>query len=159
MIDLPVHQGWLAKARREITSVRDGWLAVRIAAWCCVLRVLKHVMPLPRLVTLVRKSGSARQRDARQEQRIVTLARWGSRLTQWSSDGDCFERALVTYRYLTAMNADPVFVVGLAPATAGRIQGHAWVVLDGVPLHDTKAALAEFEVMVSFGADGLPVAY
>src|SRR5678816_3829901 len=108
MMATTVARGWIARARTEVTGLREVALVVRMSMWCGALRLLKHVVPLARLVALVRREPDGLPRIRREEARIVTLARWTSRLTLWSSHGTCLERALVTYRYLTAMNAAPV---------------------------------------------------
>jgi hypothetical protein len=121
---------------------------------------LKYAVPLPRLVALVRREPDGLPRVRREEARVVTLARWTSRVTQWSAHGPCFERALVTYRYLTAMNAAPVLVIGVLPGerAVGGSRGHAWVTVDGTPVEDSDDALDRFVPLVAFGPDGRPVA-
>ena len=48
-------RGWMAKARTQVSTPADIWLLARMAACCVTLRLLKHVVPLPRLVLLVRQ--------------------------------------------------------------------------------------------------------
>ncbi|MBS1819448.1 MAG: lasso peptide biosynthesis B2 protein [Acidobacteria bacterium] len=145
----------LVRLRRELAGPGHAWLLVRLALWCVCLRVLKFLVPLPDLVALVRRDPRAARRDPREEQRLVTLTRWASRATQWSSRGDCLERALVAYRYLTAANARPTLVVGLAEGER-EARGHAWVTVDGMAVDDTTDTLDGFVPVVSFGPDGHP---
>ena len=150
-------RGWVGKARTQVSSLSDVWLLARMAAWCCVLRGLKHALPLPRLVLLVRQEPRW-PRDSTTEQKVVVLARWASRFTRWSARGPCLERALVTYRYLTALNANPVLVIGIAPGerTINGSRGHAWVTVDHVPVDDSEESLEGFAGIVEFGPDGQP---
>jgi len=145
----------LAKARTQVTGPSDVWLVARMCAWCCVLRMLKRLASLPWLVRLV-KQAPRRPRDRRLEQKVVVLARWTCRFTKWSDTGPCLERALVTFRYLTALGADPVLVVGMAPGLQApeSVRGHAWVTVDGEPVDDTAESLAGFEQVVAYSSDG-----
>jgi hypothetical protein len=153
-------RGWIARARTEVTGPREIALVVRMSLWSCAIRLLKHVLPLSRLVDLVRREPNGRTRSRREEKRVVTLARWTSRLTQWSAQGPCLERALITYRYLTSMNAGPVLVVGVVPGerTHNGSRGHAWVTVDGVPVDESDDSLGGFVTLVAFGPDGRPIA-
>jgi len=150
-------RGWVGKARIQVSSLADVWLLTRMAVWCCVLRLLKHVTSLPRLVLLVRQEPRS-PRDTTTEQKIVVLARWASRFTRWSAQGPCLERALVTYRYLTAQNANPVLVIGVAAGerVINGSRGHAWVTVSGVPVDDSEESLEGFVGIVMFGPDGRP---
>jgi hypothetical protein len=154
-----VARGWIARARTEVSGPREAALAVRMSMWCVALRILKHVLPLPRLVALVRREPGVLPRVRREEARIVTLARWTSRAVQWSPHGPCLERALVTYRYLTAMGAGPVLVIGVVPGerTINGSRGHAWVTVDGTPVDASDDALEGFATLIAFGPDGRPV--
>jgi len=157
MTEAHLARGWMAKARTQVSTPADVWLLARMAAWSVTLRLLKHVVPLPRLVLLVRRESRGR-RDTAAEQKVVVLARWTGRFTRWSAQGPCLERALVTYRYLTAMNANPVLVIGVAPGAPviNGSRGHAWVTVDGAPVDDTEESLEGFATIVAFGPDGQP---
>jgi hypothetical protein len=69
------------------------------------------------------------------------------------SRDNCLERALVTYRYLCQAGARPELVMGVARGEKG-VHGHAWVAVDGHPVHDTAGELARFEPVLRFGSDG-----
>jgi len=150
-------RGWMAKARTQVSTPADVWLLARMVAWVCALRLLKRVVSLPRLVLLVRQEPHGR-RDTGAEQKVVVLARWTSRFTRWSAQGPCLERALVAYRYLTAMAANPVLVIGVAPGerAINGSRGHAWVTVDGTPVDDSGESLQGFATIVAFGPDGQP---
>ena len=157
-------RGLLARARTVISGPRDLWLVTRMCVWCCGLRVLKHVVPLPMLVELVRRKprGCRPGNDAR---KIVILARWACRATRWCSLGSptnasCLERALLTYRYLTGLDANPTLVIGVRPGLVrgDPLSGHAWVTLDGAALDDTDEALDGFFSVIAFAADGRRIA-
>lgn len=152
---------WATKARHKFSGPGELALLARMVLWTVALRMLKHSAPLPRLVALVRRVPSARPRNRGEERRIVTLARWAARLTQWRAKGTCLERALVTYRYLMAANASPMLVIGItSPEDSGAVdatRGHAWVTTDGQPVEPSDDALERFAPVISFGPDGRAV--
>src|SRR5689334_21871011 len=95
------------KVRARFQTPGDVWLGARMMAWACSLPLLKHALPLPALVRLVRANRRTRTLDAGHAERqrlrcdqIVDFARWSSRLTRWSRGGNCLERGLVAYRFL-----------------------------------------------------------
>ena len=75
-------------------------------------------------------------------------------MLDWSSGGNCLERGLVTYRYLSALNAEPVLVVGVSRESDRGVKGHAWVSVDGRPVGETAAEVAEFVRFMEFGTKG-----
>lgn len=157
-IALP-HVGRLvSRAHAEIKSPADLLLVGRMLMWACALRLLKHVVRLPRLVRFVYQPAREVERDVRAEEHVTTLARWACRVLDWSSGGNCLERALVTYRYLSALNARPMLVVGVSTSAERKVEGHAWITVDGRPMGETPAALQRFAQVVRFGAEGRRVA-
>jgi len=66
---------------------------------------------------------------------------------------NCLERSLLTYRFLARAGADPHLVVGVKRVT-GNIVGHAWVTLDGEPIHERRKEVEAFARLVEFGPRG-----
>jgi hypothetical protein len=145
--------GYVAKARQFVHGPSDLWLLARMTVWCCTFRCLKRVVPLPVLVNLARRI-SPRVDGAPDRDKIVTLARWVSRFTRVSPQGDCLERGLVTYRYLIAQQQSPTLVIGVAASPSAAVRGHAWVEVAGTPVDDTAESLEGFRPIVSFAANG-----
>jgi hypothetical protein len=145
----------LAKVSRRIEGPLDLLLVIRMLGWACAVRMLKHRVPLPRLVRLARWDGPILARPNGQE-KVVTLARWASRAMQWSSRGNCLVRGLITYRYLMALDARPTLVVGLAIGAPGGdvVHGHVWVTVQGRPVGETTEALSVFHPVLAFTPDG-----
>lgn len=144
----------LTKVRAQISRPPDLSLALRMTMWAVLLRGLKYVVPLSILLPLMRTRGAGTARALQREQQVVILARWACRFMAWRGGGNCLERALVTYRYLCALGAEPLVVVGLGRRPDGQLRGHAWVVVDGKAVDDTTESLDGLEQLAVFGPDG-----
>ncbi len=150
----PGRRSVLARVAARFSSPRDVLLAARVFGWALVLPLLKHLMPVPALARLMHRPDGGRTRDAVQEERIVTFARWGARLIRWKSGGNCLERGLIAYRYLGEAGASPTLVVGLGHGDTGRLIGHAWVLLDGRPAGESAASISVYTPVFAFAPDG-----
>ena len=88
------------------------------------------------------------ERNAEREGRTIQIV---ARLSR-ASGGNCLERSLILYRYLSRANADPHLVIGMArPDT---YLGHVWVTVDDRPLLETPETLGSYTEVVSFGRGG-----
>jgi hypothetical protein len=120
-------------------------------AWRATLPVLKYVMPLPRLVGVMQHPSQAR--GARRLDREEQIAMLAERVFQVGrSSEDCLEHSLVLYRYLGGTGANPRLVIAIRKN--GLAPGHAWVTVDGVPVHDSPLLLDDFVSVVSFDSGG-----
>ena len=126
----------------------DSLLALRTLGWMCVLPVLKRIIALPRLVRLMWADPSPSGRDPEREQRAIQVV---ARLSR-ASGGNCLERSLILYRYLSRAGADPCLVVGMT--RSDRYFGHVWVTLDGRALLETSETLRSYAQVTAFGAEG-----
>jgi Transglutaminase-like superfamily len=96
-------------------------------------------------------AGPADRSDV-QERQIIALS---SRVTRLRPRlrSNCLERSLLAYRFLARAGADPRLVMGIS-TDAGVIVGHAWVALDGKPIHEPPAAVESFAPLIEFGPRG-----
>lgn len=146
----------MARARRAVAAVEspaDALLAVRMLGWALVLPVLKSALPLQRLVRLMARAGRATTRDIETEKTIIALARVVHRAVGLGRRDNCLERSLIAFRYLSAVNADPLLVVG-ACAGETEIEGHVWLTVDGDPVHETRERVDRYAPVTVFHADG-----
>ena len=127
-------------------------LGVRLIVhtWMCavVVRVLKHVLPLPRLVRLLRRGVWIRHRP----QRVLvlrSLATVGPALPL-RLPANCLDRSLALFRLLVAAGAAPRLVVGVRSDGRTRVGGHVWIQLDGEALGETAADQSPFEELLAF---------
>lgn len=147
----------LRRVAREVQSPADALLMAKVCGWAFVLPMAKHLVAVKSLATTMRKAPRGHVRDRAREIRIVTYARWASRLTRWRSGGNCLERGLIAYRYLCEAGADPMLVVGIGRGEEGVI-GHAWVLIDGHPVGESLSVLATYTPVFAFASNGQLVA-
>ena len=126
----------------------DAWLAARALAWLAVLPLLKRTVALQRLARIMWLRPKHGRRGPDRETRTIAIV---ARLSH-TSGGNCLERSLVLYRYLSRAGADPHLVVGMT--RPGEYLGHVWVTVDDVPLLETTEALDEYEVVTTFADEG-----
>ncbi len=63
----------------------------------------------------------------------------------------------MSYRFLIGAHADPQLIIGFRRDDTGVI-GHAWVLVDDRPLGDSPTLVATYEVAMTFGRGGRPLA-
>ena len=146
-----------ARLRAYVETPAHVSLVVRMALWGGTVHLLKYVVPLPTLVRMMRLAPSFEHTAdvARECERIVTLARWACRATQWSPQGRCLEQGLVAYRYLSRLHVDPYLVVGVRPEDEARgARGHAWVEAGGRVIGEDRDAVAPFTRILTFDPGG-----
>ena len=144
---------WRERWTRNVTSIRDVLLVLRILAWLAAMPILKRVVPVRTLGRAMHLRPAVSHRDYERERRILTFARWGARLIRWSRDGNCLERGLVAYRYLGQAGANPALMVGVG-RTGESLMGHAWVIVDGIPMGECESRLASYTPVFVIAADG-----
>lgn len=150
------HGSRLSRVTARFTSPADVVLAARIMAWACVLPLLKQILPIRPLVKLVWCRPCLKP-NADRDERVVVFARWACRLTRWSSGGNCLERALIRYRFLLEGGATPTLVIGVGRGAPAEIIGHAWVLLNGIPVDESEMSVRGFVPTLVFGPDGILV--
>ncbi len=144
------------RVRGEFETAGDWWMGIRIVSATLFVRVAKHVLPLQRLVKVMTPDSVPGVREPRLEARIVRMAGWAARAVRPFGEGNCLERSLVLYRELVRAHAGPQLVMGFKSGDSG-VQGHAWVLLDGVPLCDSAERCAEYGVAMTFGPGRGPI--
>lgn len=131
------------------TSWGDVSLGVRMLAWAVALRLLKHLVTLPRLARLMRPRLVARAHDPILERRVAALARTAAGLAGGTSDANCYTRSLLTYRFVGLAGTPAHLVVGFDRGETG-VRGHAWVESGGRPVGEPPDAVSAFEPFVRF---------
>jgi hypothetical protein len=138
------------RIRTVVSGPSELLLSGRMLVWAGVLPVLKRLVPLSRLVTVMAPRHRSAP-DSKRTQDVVTLARWMYR-TRALRD-NCLERSLITYRYLPAGNESSLLILGVRKGDDGP-PGHAWLVVNGVPVHDSDETLEKLVPVVAFDLEG-----
>jgi len=142
------HRG--ARLREVLGSPANVLLLVRLLAWAAVLPILKRTRSVTRLVTLMTPTAS-QPSSARIERNAITLSRWIYRLPFVPEN--CLERSLLAYRYLVRDRREHRLYLGIR-ADEGGYPGHAWLTVDGVPVHEPDESLEAYVPLVVFDGYG-----
>jgi hypothetical protein len=133
----------------------EVWMAGRMLGWLVVLPILKRVMPLPSLVSLMwSHPASHGVSSARDIDRMWRIARWLAVHAWPRRSGTCLEQSLILYRFLSARRASPELVIGVRRQDLS-VGAHAWVTVNGEPVGDSVATLADFAPVMTFGPSGV----
>jgi len=132
-------------------KARRAARVLRLLPAYVTLGVLKRVMPLDALARWAWRPPRFARDPAREWEIQSDLhALW--RVTPLR-DRDCVQRSLLLYRELSVAGANPTLVAGFKQ-TGGRIEGHAWVVVDGKLTGERPDSIQEFAPAFTFGARG-----
>jgi len=140
----------VTRFRSVVRGPADLWLLARMLGWATALPVAKRRVPLIDLVE--RAAPSRNEHPARNAELAVALARWVYRIPLFRDN--CLEKSLLTFHYLPVGERGYRLVLGYRGATQSAPPGHAWLMVDGVPVHDTPQSLADLTPLVSFDESG-----
>jgi hypothetical protein len=132
----------------------DLWLVLRMTGWRLMLPLFKRRMALPRLVSMMWEGEHFRSPRPERQVRIAELTTVVFRAEHRYRPGNCLDRSLVAYRYLSAAGADPELRIGLRRGD-GLLMGHAWVTVGDRPVEESPEPLEEFAEVVAFHGDGV----
>ena len=134
--------------RRRIGS---GLAIGRLLTVYVMFGLLKHVVPIRALARMAWREPAGGRDPERERLTVARIAKARRLFPLW--DGDCVQKSLVLYRELSGAGADPVLAVGFRRMD-GRVQGHAWILVDGAAVGDSLAAGGAFTSSFSFGRRG-----
>jgi hypothetical protein len=128
-----------------------GGIGLRLWASAALVRVLKHVRPLPAIVRLFHAQPAVRDRITidRLERALHAAGRFPRR-----PPSNCLERSLGAYRILCRCGARPLLVVGVRHRDTRLVDGHVWVTVDGRPFGDSEDRVSQYALTTVFDADG-----
>lgn len=121
--------------RRLVLDPGEAFLITRMAGWILVLSTLVRFQPLPKALQIV----SARNRPSTDDKDVVSrrLVRAIDLLLSLNLlvfKPICWKRAAILHRYLALHGLNTQIVFGVRPLADGKIDGHAWLETDGVPI-------------------------
>jgi hypothetical protein len=139
------------RVRSVVRSPSDAWLLARMLGWATTLPVAKRRVPLIELVE--RAAPASNDHPARNAELAIALARWVYRIPVFRDN--CLEKSLLTFHYLPPDERGGYrLVLGFRGLDSKAPPGHAWLTVNGVPVHDTAESLAGLTPLVSFDESG-----
>jgi hypothetical protein len=123
---------------------------LRLLGWRLALAVLKRTVPIATLVRLMATPGGHAPQDSR---RIVELVDWLYGPRRDRDLGNCLDRSLVLYRFLSRSEPRTRLVLGMRRGSS-ELEGHAWVISGDRAFGETPASGDEFMTLATFAADG-----
>src|SRR5262245_61644185 len=129
----------IAAGRKCISQPSEALLLLRMAWWVSVLSATARVFPLPRALEIV--SGPRSMNTPNYDKDTpIRLARSIDALL--SADvlhfkPKCWKRAAVLRRYLSRNGIVTTIQFGVRNEEIGKVDGHAWLELDGKPFLET----------------------
>jgi hypothetical protein len=149
-VDPRSFRGRLRTLRKHVRSPSDALLVVRLLGWRLALAVLKRTVPIDTLVRLMATPDGRSTRDTR---RIVELVDWLYGPRRDRELGNCLDRSLVLYRFLSPNDPGTRLVLGMRRGSS-ELEGHAWVIAGGRAFGETTASGDGFVTLATFAADG-----
>jgi hypothetical protein len=110
-------------------------------------------VPVKRLTRWVEPRSRTRSVHDRDVRRIVALSRRATAAMSRRPETMCLVRSLVAYRYLIRAGERPELFLGFERAES--LTGHAWVEIDGQPVTDDPAALANMQLSLVLRPGGI----
>ena len=143
-------RGRLHTLRKHVRSLSDALLVLRLLAWRLALAVLKRTVPITTLVRWMARPGGSSAAD---NHRIVELVDWLYAPRGDRDLGNCLDRSLVLYRYLSRNEPGTRLVLGMRRGSS-ELEGHAWVIAGNRSIGETPADGGGFVPLATFAADG-----
>ena len=140
----------LRTLRTHVRSPSDALLVTRLLGWRLALAVLKRTVPIATLVRLMAKPTGTPVRDT---SRIVELVDWIYAPRRNRDPGNCLDRSLVLYRFLSGTEPETRLVLGIRPGSSA-LEGHAWVLAGDRAIGQTPVDGGSFATFATFAADG-----
>lgn len=134
----------------HLRSPSEALLVGRLLAWRLTLPVLKRTVPI---ATLVRLMASPAGRSTRDTGRIVEFVDLIFTPRRNEDPGNCLDRSLVLYRFLSRNEPGTHLVLGMRRGSS-ELEGHAWVIAGDRAFGHTPASGGGFEALATFAADG-----
>jgi hypothetical protein len=148
-VDPRSFRGRFRTLRKHVRSPSDVLLVLRLLGWRLALAVLKRTVPIATLVRLMATGGGHATRDTR----IVELVDWLYGPRRDRELGNCLDRSLVLYRFLSRSEPGTRLVLGMRRGSS-ELEGHAWVIAGDRAFGETPPSGGGFVTLATFAADG-----
>jgi hypothetical protein len=140
--------------RAHVRSPSDALLALRLFGWRLALTALKRAVPIARLVQLM--ADLPPRNLSRDTGEIVELVDWIYASRRDADLGNCLDRSLVLYRFISRNEPRARLVLGMRQGP-GKLEGHAWVLAGDREIGANPDHGPGFQPLAVFDANGRKV--
>lgn len=135
-----------------VRFAKKYWSVLRIALVLVKIRLALRFWSLPRILgtlSLVRATGVCN--EAAMDDLVYYIDRW-LEILPYNRKGNCFPRSLALYWFARRSGYPVRFHCGIKKE-ASKLDGHAWLTLEGRPFHETSQQWQRFTVTFSYPSD------
>lgn len=132
--------------------IRKYWTIFKVGLLVVRVRVLLRFLSLPHVLGTLEPSSTGKTYDGTPiEDLIYYVDRW-LLLFPYNTKGNCFPRSVALYRCARRAGV-PVRLHCGVRKDGGKLDGHAWLTLDGQPFHELSRQWQQFTVTFSYPFD------
>lgn len=128
--------------------IRKYWKIFRIGILVLEIRLLLKFMSLPRVLSMLEPLSVKPCDEEGTEDSLYYIDRWLG-LFPYNPKGNCFPRSLALYRIARRAGYPVAFHCGVRKE-GGKLDGHAWLMLDDRPFHEPSGYWRAFTVTFSY---------
>lgn len=142
-----------AACRKCLLQPKEALLLLGMAWWISVLSAAAKLWPLPRALRLVSGRGPLRTHNFDRDlpPRLARSIDTVLSVDLFHFKPSCWKRAAVLRRYLSRNGIATTIQFGVRNEAVGKVDGHAWLELDGKPFLET--APPEYIVTYTYPSD------
>ena len=143
----------IAACRKCVLQPQEALLLLGMAWWVSVLSAAARLWPLPRALRIVsaRKVLKSYDHDPDLPHRLARSIDTVLSTNVFHFKPSCWKRAAVLRRYLSRNGIATKIQFGVRNEEIGKVDGHAWLELDGKPFLET--APPEYIVTYTYPSD------
>jgi len=132
--------------------MKKYWTIFRVGFFILRVRLLLRFLSLPQVLgTLEPSPGAKPTLGASLDNMIYYVDRW-LLLFPYNRKGNCFPRSVALYRYARRAGIPVRFHCGVR-RSGGKLDGHAWLTLDGQPFQELSRQWQQFTVTFSYPSE------
>lgn len=128
--------------------IRKYWMVLRMGLLVLYVRGMLRALSLPRVLAMLEPRSAEEHRREAIEDLLYYVDRW-LQLFPYNVKGNCFPRSLSLYRIARRAGYPVSFCCGVRKEQ-GTLDGHAWLMLEGRPFHETGQYWKLFTVTFSY---------
>ena len=143
----------IAACRKCVSKPHEAFLLLGMAWWVSVLSAAARLWPLPRALSIVSAGDQFKTHDYDPDlpPRLARSIDTVLSTNIFHFKPSCWKRAAVLRRYLSRNGIATKIQFGVRNEAIGKVDGHAWLELDGKPFLETSSP--EYIVTYTYPSD------